>query len=228
MKNKNKINLNIFLSVSAFFVFVMTGQSFAETSVTADESSVQKTESSETTGKSISLANGLTKGYQALPNSMTRLCQTEATVMSEDRLMVEKCLQIIASKINAEMAPDRLAGAKIYNEIRLEQLSSLISETTAKSAAQQENVEIQNKLTQTTDKVSTDHDMMNAVSYDMLSLAKTVNNIQDILAESIKYEMLNEVKRIDAASWSKAVERRINTEKSVQKTKAQPEEGEAK
>ena len=213
-----KINLKtlVIVGVSAVFTLFPLSRSYAEE---APETPAANNSSSNS-GSGV--YTGLINGKQSLPNSMANLCQMNASAIAEDRQMLEKCLQIIASKINAENAADRLDGIKLYENIRLEQLSMLLSESVAKSAAQEDSEKIQDKMTDATDKASTDHDLTNATNYDMSSLARVVDRIREILAEEIKYDMITEVSRIEGESWLRRMEQN-NPVKDEQNPKKEPE-----
>ena len=218
MMIKTNLKTLVVLSVSAVFTLIPLSCGYADDATPVSTENSASTTDTKTTASTESAYSGLVNGVQGLPNSMARLCQMNASEMAEDRQKLEECFRIIGAKINAENSADRLDGVKLYEEIRLDQLSNLLSEATAKSAAQKENQEIQDRATEATDKVSTDHDMMNAVAYDMMYLAKTVDNMRDILAEEIKYDMITEISHIDGSIWLREIEKQKFLQEKQQKS----------
>lgn len=139
---------------------------------------------------------GVFNERQIVPNSMAIYCKTNAEDMVKDSKKLYDCINLIAQKINDKDTAVRDENRLHYEEIRYEELKTLMSQAVAKGASISNYEKIQNEIGDASGKTQTEHEDNVAIANTLSTLTDVINTMRDLYAERLKNEAISGISSI--------------------------------
>lgn len=140
---------------------------------------------------------GVFNDRQIVPNSMAIYCKTNAEDMVKESKKLYDCINQIAQKINATDTAVRDENRLRYDEIRYEELKTLMSQAVAKGASISNYEKIQNEVGNASGQTKTEHEDNVAIANTLSTLTDVINTMRDLYAERLKNEAIAGINSIN-------------------------------
>lgn len=140
---------------------------------------------------------GVFNDRQIVPNSMAIYCKTNAEDMVKESKKLYDCINLIAQKINATDTAVRDENRLRYDEIRYEELKTLMSQAVAKGASISNYEKIQNEVGNASGQTKTEHEDNVAIANTLSTLTDVINTMRDLYAERLKNEAIAGINSIN-------------------------------
>lgn len=140
---------------------------------------------------------GVFNDRQIVPNSMAIYCKTNAEDMVKERKKLYDCINLIAQKINDTDTAVRDENRLRYDEIRYEELKTLMSQAVAKGASISNYEKIQNEVGNASGQTKTEHEDNVAIANTLSTLTDVINTMRDLYAERLKNEAIAGINSIN-------------------------------
>ena len=140
---------------------------------------------------------GVFNERQIVPNTMAIYCKVNAEDMLKESAKLYNCINDIARKINDSNTSIRAENLQRFDEIRYEELKTMMAQAIAKGAAISNYENIQNELGDATGKTKTEHEDNVAIASAVGTLTDVINTMRDLYAERLKNEAIAGISSID-------------------------------
>ena len=144
--------------------------------------------------------SGLVNGRQVIPNTMAIFCKTNAIDMVKDTGKLYDCINKMVKKIKNKDSLVRQDGLKDWDEIRAEELRSMMAQAVAKGATIANYEEIQNSTGKAVSQTKTEHEDNVAIANTISISTDVMNTMRDLYAERLKYEAISGIKDIELSA----------------------------
>lgn len=163
----------------------------------ASGSSADKDKKDDANKKDETQYTGVFNERQIVPNTMAIYCKVNAEDMLKENAKLYNCINDIARKINDSDASIRAENMQRFDEIRYEELKTMMAQAIAKGAAISNYENIQNELGDATGKTKTEHEDNVAIASATSTLTDVINTMRDLYAERLKNEAITGIQSID-------------------------------
>lgn len=168
-----------------------------ETNKTTDVSDSDDSKKEEDKKEDDNNYTGIFNGRQIVPNTMAIYCKVNAEDMLKENAKLYNCINDIARKINDSDTSIRAENMQRFDEIRYEELKTMMAQAIAKGAAISNYENIQNELGDATGKTKTEHEDNVAIASATSTLTDVINTMRDLYAERLKNEAITGIQSID-------------------------------
>lgn len=163
----------------------------------ASGSSADKDKKDDANKKDETQYTGVFNERQIVPNTMAIYCKVNAEDMLKENAKLYNCINDIARKINDSDTSIRAENMQRFDEIRYEELKTMMAQAIAKGAAISNYENIQNELGDATGKTKTEHEDNVAIASATSTLTDVINTMRDLYAERLKNEAITGIQSID-------------------------------